>query len=159
MMNIATRDIMQGADQRDDQPVKRDAESSRPRRLSRRLEFQRDELPSGRSRTMLEQLFTEALIIELDFERNRRALDQRGFALFLGVHESLLSHYRSGLRFPSVSGFIEIEQKLPGLWLRVVQRYYRLCREEDEAARLYAEALAREESDRQSKDGGAHPSQ
>lgn len=86
-------------------------------------------LRSGRPRTQREELFTEALMAELDRERERWSMDQRAFAAHLGVHESLLSMYRSGQRLPSVVGFIELEKRLPGLLLKVVKRYYRLVRE------------------------------
>jgi transcriptional regulator with XRE-family HTH domain len=89
----------------------------------------------GRPRTSDEQLFTAALMEHLDRERERRSMDQRSFAKFLGLHESLLSLYRSGNRHPSQLGMIDMDRKLPGLWARVVQSYYRLLRRRDEEER------------------------
>lgn len=86
-------------------------------------------LRSGRPRTTREELFTEALMTELDRERECWSYDQRAFAAHLGVHESLLSMYRSGQRLPSIVGFIELEKRIPDLLLKVVKHYYRLVRE------------------------------
>ena len=86
---------------------------------------------SGRPRSGHEQLFTDALAEELDRERKRRELDQRGLAELLGVHESLLSMYRNGQRMPSVPGFIQFEQHFPGFAVRVWNNYYRRVRGRD----------------------------
>ena len=78
-----------------------------------------------------ERLFTQALVEELDRAQVRFATDQRGLAAKFGVHESLLSLYRSGQRLPSITGFIELEKTIPGLMDRVVQGYYRRMRQAD----------------------------
>lgn len=89
----------------------------------------------------MEQIYTDALVAELDREQARRSMNQRAFAHFLGVHESLLSLYRSGQRFPSVPGFIELEQHLPNFMHSVVQGYYKLVREQQERERLEDEQI------------------
>lgn len=62
----------------------------------------------------------------------------------LGVHESLLSLYRSGQRLPSLSGCLQIEKSFPGFLLRLVQGYYRHVRQRDMAARGFEDHDGRE---------------
>ena len=105
----------------------------------------------GRPRTTNEQLFTQALMEQLDRERERRSLDQRSFASFLNLSESLLSLYRSGQRLPSFLGMLDMDTELPGLFGRVVAGYYRLARERDIAERMATKAPdeAAEEDDQE----------
>lgn len=84
---------------------------------------------SGRPRSDNEQLFTAALTAELNREQERHSMDQRSFSTYLGIHESLLSYYRSGQRHPSQTAMCAIDEKLPGFAGRVWDRYYRLKRE------------------------------
>jgi transcriptional regulator with XRE-family HTH domain len=84
----------------------------------------------GRSRSARERLMTRALMFELDVERTRRGMDQRHFAELLGVHEALLSLYRSGNRLPSLPSILEMDQKIPGFFGRIAHRYYAMSREQ-----------------------------
>lgn len=94
------------------------------------MDMPRNITSAGRRRSGEEQLFTAALIEQLDQEQDRRGLTQRGLAELLEVHESLLSLYRSGQRLPSIASFIDMQQVLPGLLLRCVLRYEQLVREQ-----------------------------
>ena len=86
---------------------------------------------SGRLRSEDEQLFTAALVAELDRERERRGLDDRGLAELLNVHPSLLSMYRNGQRLPSIPGFIDFNRVFPYFFSRVVIQFERLVRRRD----------------------------
>lgn len=102
----------------------------------------------GRPRSSKEQLFTAALVEQLDLEQERRGMDQRAFADYLHVHESLLSLYRSGQRIPAITGFLHFEEYLPGFLTRVVAGYFRQVRRSDLASRVETTDADDEEPER-----------
>lgn len=102
---------------------------------------------TGRARSVKERLFNRALMAELDVERDRRGMDQRTFANYLGVNESLLSLYRTGNRHPSTYSFMEMEEQLPGITVRVWDRWYALMREHRTATEAGDEASQEDHRD------------
>lgn len=78
-----------------------------------------------------ERRFTYALMEVLDYERDRREMDQITFAAFMGVTGGLLSLYRSGQRIPSITGMFRMEQAIPDLFSRTMRVYDRLQRDAD----------------------------
>lgn len=75
-----------------------------------------------------ETLFARAMVLVFDEHRHQRGWTWRQLSDDLGIHESLMSQYRSGKKSPSLSRLVAFDSRIPGFWERVLVHYRGLPR-------------------------------